>query len=224
MFKAIILCNILLNISNIMKTKHTKILSVRHGYKFFVMLSVSVMLLIFSNQAMAQKNWSLSLRSGANFTTTKLGDSNLKTGYGFEGTIAYKFLPNLAIYTGWGWNKFDTDRLFTLSNIDIVETGYRAGLQFTAPIGTSNLKYLIAGGGVYNHLEVENAEGKMTDDSGHGYGWEAEGGIVIPLGNSFSLTPTVRYHSLTRDLKNGNLPTEVNLNYISTGLGLALLF
>ena len=207
-----------------MKIKHTKILSVRHSYKFFVMLNVSVMLLIFSNQAMAQKNWSLSLRSGANFTTTKLGDSDLKTGYGFEGTIAYKFLPNLAIYTGWGWNKFDTDRLFTLSNIDIVETGYRAGLQITAPIGTSNVKYLLAGGGVYNHLEVENAEGKMTDDSGHGYGWEAEGGIVIPLGNSFSLTPTVRYHALTRDLKNGNLPTEVNLNYVSAGLGLALLF
>ena len=207
-----------------MKIKHTKNLSVRQDYRFFVTLSLSVMLLIFSNQAMAQKNWSLSLRSGANFTTTKLGDSDLKTGYGFEGTIAYKFLPNLAIYTGWGWNRFNTNRLFTLSNIDIVETGYKAGLQITAPIGTSNVKYLLAGGGVYNHLEVENAEGKMTDDSGHGYGWEAEGGIVIPLGNSFSLTPTVRYHALTRDLKNGNLPTEVNLNYVSAGLGLALLF
>ena len=207
-----------------MKIKHTKILSAWQGHRLFVTLSVSVMLLIFSNQAMAQKNWSLTLRSGANFTTTKLGDSDLKTGYGIEGTIAYKFLPNFAIYTGWGWNKFNTDRLFTLSNIDIVETGYRAGLQITAPIGTSNLKYLISGGGIYNHLEVENSEGKMTDDSGHGYGWEAEGGIVIPLGSSFSLTPTVRYHSLTRDLKNGNLPTQVNLKYVSTGLGLSYLF
>ena len=207
-----------------MKIKYTKSLSVRQGYRFFVTLSVSIIFLVYSNQAMAQKNWSLTLRSGANFTTTKLGDSNLKTGYGFEGTIAYKFLPNLAIYTGWGLNKFNTDRLFTLSNIDIVETGYRAGLQFTAPIGMSNVKYLIAGGGVYNHLEVENAEGKMTDDSGYGYGWEVEGGIVVPLGSRFNLTPTVRYHSLTRDLKNGNLPTEVNLSYVSAGLGLSYLF
>ena len=207
-----------------MKIKYTKSLSVRQGYRFFVTLSVSIIFLVYSNQAMAQKNWSLTLRSGANFTTTKLGDSNLKTGYGFEGTIAYKFLPNLAIYTGWGLNKFNTDRLFTLSNIDIVETGYRAGLQFTAPIGMSNVKYLIAGGGVYNHLEVENAEGKMTDDSGYGYGWEVEGGIVVPLGSRFNLTPTVRYHSLTRDLKNGNLPTEVNLSYVSAGLGLSFLF
>jgi Outer membrane protein beta-barrel domain len=207
-----------------MKIKHTKILSAWQGHRLLLMLSLSVILLIFSNRATAQKNWSLSLRSGANFTTTKLGDSDLKTGYGFEGTIAYKFLPNLAIYTGWGWNKFNTDRLFTLSNIDIVETGYRAGLQITAPIGASNLKYLISGGGIYNHLEVENSEGKMTDDSGHGYGWEAEGGIVIPLGNSFSLTPTVRYHALTRDLKNGNLPTQVNLKYVSAGLGLSFLF
>lgn len=207
-----------------MKIKHTKILSAWQGHRLLLTLSISVILLVFSNRAMAQKNWSLSLRSGANFTTTKLGDSDLKTGYGFEGTIAYKFLPNLGIYTGWGWNKFNTDRLFTLSNIDIVETGYRAGLQITAPIGTSKLKYLLVGGGVYNHLEVENAEGTMTDDSGHGYGWEAEGGIVIPLGSSFNLTPTVRYHSLTRDLKNGNLPTEVNLKYVSTGLGLSYLF
>jgi hypothetical protein len=207
-----------------MKIKHPKILSAWQGHRLLLTLSISVMLLIFSNRVMAQKNWSLSLRSGANFTTTKLGDSDLKTGYGIEGTIAYKFLPNLAIYTGWGWNKFNTDRLFTLSNINIVETGYRAGLQITAPIGTSNWKYLISGGGVYNHLEVENSEGTMTDDSGHGYGWEAEAGIVIPLGNSFSLTPTARYHSLTRDLKNGNLPTEVNLKYVSAGLGLAFLF
>jgi hypothetical protein len=207
-----------------MKIKHTKILCAWQGHGLLLTLSLSVILLIFSNRATAQKNWSLSLRSGANFTTTKLGDSDLKTGYGFEGTIAYKFLPNLAIYTGWGWNKFNTDRLFTLSNIDIVETGYRAGLQITAPIGASNLKYLISGGGIYNHLEVENSEGKMTDDSGHGYGWEAEGGIVIPLGNSFSLTPTVRYHALTRDLKNGNLPTQVNLKYVSAGLGLSFLF
>jgi Outer membrane protein beta-barrel domain len=205
-----------------MKIKNTKILTLWQGHRFFATMIVSVMLLIFSTRAMAQKNWSLSLRSGANFTTTKLGDSDLKTG--IEGTIAYKFLPNLAIYSGWGWNKFNTDRLFTLSNIDIVETGYRAGLQITAPIGTSNWKYLISGGGVYNHLEVENSEGTMTDDSGHGYGWEAEGGIVIPLGSSFNLTPTVRYHSLTRDLKNGNLPTQVNLKYVSAGLGLSLLF
>ena len=94
----------------------------------------------------------------------------------------------------------------------------------TGMVKSSFLKYLIAGGGVYNHLVVKNSEGRMTDDSGHGYGWEVEGGIVIPLGSSFSLTPTVRYHSLTRDLKNGNLPTEVNLNYISTGLGLSYLF
>jgi hypothetical protein len=114
--------------------------------------------------------------------------------------------------------------LFTLSNIDIVETGYRIGFQFAAPIGTSNLKYLDVGGGVYNHLEVENSEGTMTDDSSHGYGWEVEGGIVIPLCSHFSLTPTVRYHTLIRDLKNGNLPTEVKLNYISTGLGLSYLF
>jgi Outer membrane protein beta-barrel domain len=207
-----------------MKIKNVRNLSVGQSHRLFVAVCVSITLFIFSNRTIAQGNWSMTLKSGANFSTAKLGDSDLKTGYGFEGTIAYKVLPSLAIYTGWGWNKFSTDRLFALSNIDIVETGYRAGLQLTTPIGTSNLKYLIAGGGVYNHLEVENSEGKMTDDSGHGLGWEFEGGVVIPLGSRVNLTPTVRYHFLTRDLKNGNVPTEVTLNYVSAGIGISYLF
>jgi Outer membrane protein beta-barrel domain len=206
-----------------MKTKNSRISS---SYKVinFVTISIFIMFFIFSNKVIAQKNWSATFKVGANFPTSKLGDANLKTGFGFEGTIAYEFVPKLAVYAGWGWNKFNSDKLFLYNNIDVVETGYRFGLQYAAPIGTSNLKYLIAAGGLYNHIEIENSNGNLIEDSGHGFGFEVEGGVIIPLSDRFNFTPTVRYHSLNRELKNGILTEKVNLNYISVGLGISYVF
>lgn len=186
--------------------------------------TIGFLLLLFSSPIMAQNNWNVTLRGAADFPTKKMGDATLKTGFGGEATIAYQFLPKLAIYTGWGWNKFSTDHLFGNSNLDVEETGYRAGLQFTSPISTSKLNYLIGAGALYDHLEIENSGGEITEDSGHGWGWQADVGIVIPLGDRFNLTPTIRYQSLKRDLNNELIATSVNLSYVSAGLGLSFLF
>jgi Outer membrane protein beta-barrel domain len=189
-----------------------------------LLVAMSFTLLLFSNKMIAQNNWSLTVRGAANFTAIKLGDATLKNGFGGEATIGYQFVPKLAVYAGWGWNKFSADKLFSQTNIDVVETGYRAGLQFTSPFGESKFKYLIGAGGLYNHLEIENSEGKMTEDSGHGLGLQADVGIVFPLGNRCNLTPTVRYQALKRNLNNGSVSTSVDLNYFSTGLALSFLF
>lgn len=189
-----------------------------------IIIFLSLSLLLFTSPLTAQHNWSLTLRGAADFATEKMGDATLKPGFGGEATIAYQLFPKLAIYTGWGWNKFTADNLFDYTNIDIVETGYRLGLQFTSPITNSRIKFLIGAGALYNHLEIENSDGKIIDDSGHGLGWQADAGVVIPLGNRFNLTPTVRYQSLGRNLNNGSNATSVNLNYVSGGLGLSFLF
>jgi hypothetical protein len=148
----------------------------------------------------------------------------MENGLGLEGTIDYRFLPSLAVYAGWGWNKFSASQSFAGSNIDFEETGYRYGLQFIQPIGTTKFKYSISGGGLYNHIETENASGEIISDSGHGLGWDVEGGIHIPLGDRFSLIPTVRYHSLSRVIKIGTATTDVDLSYFSIGAGLRWAF
>ncbi len=204
-----------------MKNYENKVATGNHLKKSIVAM---LFCLCFLNTIMAQHNWNLSFRGAADFPTKKLGDATLKSGFGGEATIGYQLLPNLAIYAGWGWNKFNTDNLFNNPNIDIEETGYRVGLRFASRLGDSKFKYLIGAGGLYNHIELENSAGEITEDSGHGFGWQADVGIVIPLGKRFNLTPTVRYQSLNRDLNNGSIATSVDLNYISTGLEFSFLF
>lgn len=197
------------------------IIKSRGSHKFLV--AMCFILLLFCNKITAQNNWNLTIRGAADFATKKLGDATLKNGFGGEATIGYQFVPKLTIYAGWGWNKFNTTNLFGITNIDIEETGYRAGLQFTSPFGDSKFKYLIGVGGLYNHLEIENSEGNIIQDSKHGWGYQADFGIVIPLGNRLNLTPTVRYQALNRNLNKGSVATSVDFSYISTGLALSFL-
>jgi Outer membrane protein beta-barrel domain len=183
-----------------------------------------VILVLIGSAAIAQNKWSFELRPGVNIATAKLGDADLKTGFGFEGAFAYKVMPHLAAYAGWSWNKFAADKSFAGSNVDFEETGYCFGLQFIHPIEKSKISYMIKGGGTYNHIETENSEGKIINDTGHGFGWQAGAGVAVSLGKSFQLIPEVRYRSLSRDIKLGDGNRSVDLNYISAGVGLTFSF
>ncbi|HOZ85742.1 MAG TPA: outer membrane beta-barrel protein [Niabella sp.] len=187
-------------------------------------LVVTVIFILSGYIANAQMKWSFEFRPGVNFATKNLGDANLKTGFGFEGTLAYKFMPHLGLYAGWSWNKFAAENSFMGSNMDFEETGYCFGLQFIHPIEKTKINYLLRGGAVYNHIETENSEGKIINDTGHGWGWQIGGGIAIPFGKRLMLTPEIRYRSLSRDIKVGDVKTPVDLNYVSAGAGLSFSF
>lgn len=180
-------------------------------------------LVCISQLSFAQDRWSIELRPGVNFPIEKLGEANLNTGFGAEATLAYRFIPHLAVYAGWGWNKFGSDLIIDDINLDFEETGYTYGLQFIHEIGSSNIGFLVRAGGLANHIEVEKGD-DIIFDSGHGFGWQVEGGLVINIGEHFRLLPSVRYRSLNRDLEINNITTNVDLNYLSAGLGLAVIF
>lgn len=185
---------------------------------------IGLILILSSQNADAQKKWSFELKPGVSFPTKDLHDAKLKTGFGFEGVLAYRFMPHLAAYAGWSWNKFNADKSFAGNNVDFEETGYSFGLQFIHPFSNSNISYLIKAGGIYNHIETENSAGNIINDTGHGLGWQAGAGVSIPLGNRWNLIPEIRYRSLSRDIKIGNEKIPVNLNYVSAGLGISYSF
>ncbi|BDQ03581.1 outer membrane beta-barrel protein [Ignavibacterium sp.] len=176
------------------------------------------------NQSYSQDKWSLELRPGINYATQDISDADLGLGFGGELTIAYRFMPHLAAYAGWSYNNFAVDQSFAGSDASFEETGYTFGFQFIHPIGESDIKYLVRAGGTYNHIEIENNNGDITIDSGHGLGWQAEAGLVILLSEKFSLLPSVRYRSLNRDIDINNVSTSVDLNYLSVGVGLSWSF
>jgi len=172
----------------------------------------------------AQKTWSFTLRPAADIATHNLGTTELSNGFGIEGTFAYRFMPHLSAFTGWGWNRFSADQSFAGNKVDFEETGYTLGLLFIHPIANSGVQILLGGGGIYKHIEVENNTGEVIADSGHGLGWQVEGGLSVGLGNKFSLMPSIRYQALSRELKLNASNTPVDLNYISLGLGLSWKF
>jgi opacity protein-like surface antigen len=190
-----------------------------------LLLTVVIMAtIIVSFQANAQNKWSLEFRPGVNFATKDISDADLGLGFGFEGTIVYRFMPHLAAYAGWSWNHFAVDQSFAGTDASFEETGYTFGLQFIHPMGESDISYLVRAGGTYNHIEIENNNGDIIIDSGHGLGWQAEAGLSIPLSEKFSLLPSVRYRSLSRDIEIENVSTSVQLNYFSVGVGLSWSF
>lgn len=190
-----------------------------------VILTTVALILVFAfHQAKSQDRWSLEFRPGVDFATKNIADADLGTGFGFEGAIAYRFMPHLAAYAGWSWNHFAVDKSFAGPDAGFEETGYTFGFQFIHPIGETSLSYLIRLGGTYNHIEIENNDGDIIIDSGHGLGWQAETGLVIPLSEKFSLLPSLRYRSLNRDIEIENVITSVDLNYLSAGVGLSWSF
>lgn len=80
--------------------------------KYLQTAVINLAILFASHSVEAQDLWNLEFRSGVAFATQDLGDADLDTGFGFEGTVAYRFMPHFATYAGWGWNQFSAYQSF----------------------------------------------------------------------------------------------------------------
>jgi len=177
-------------------------------------------LLFVVDTAMAQDRFGVELSIDGSTATQDVGDADLNPGFGFEANLTYRFMPHLSGYAGWGWQRFGSDGgSFAGAEVDFEETGYRFGLQFMHPLGSTPIDYFLRAGGIYNHIELENSDGDITADSGHGLGWQAGAGIAVPIGAKWRLMPGLRYQSLSRDIEVGAATTDVDLNYFALEIG-----
>lgn len=185
----------------------------------FFTLAFILSLTLLSTLATAQNRWDITITPAVDFSTKDLGNAKLKTGFGADATIAYRLTKQLGIYGGWGWNKFSSAQSFAGTDMEFVETGYSVGLQFSQPIASSKMKFILGAGGIYKHIETENSKGDLVNDTGHGWGWEAKTGISFQLGTHFNFIPTLKYSALSRNIQILTIKTPVDLNYISVGAG-----
>lgn len=192
--------------------------------QLLTLISIIGILLIMTTQINAQSRLGWELRTGVDFATQELGDADLNTGFGFDGILTYRFMPHTSIFGGWGWHHFSSDNSFAGSNVDFEETGYTFGLEFLHPLGDTRLDYYLRGGGIYNHIETESSNGDITADSGHGLGWQVEGGLAFHLGNRWLLKPGIRYRSLSRDINIGSTTTETDLTTFNMSIGISRTF
>lgn len=187
-------------------------------------LTMLVLLSMSSFAQESEKRFGFEFSSGASIATQKIDNASLKSGFGFEGTFHYRFMPHFGVYAGWGWNRFDAEESFAGDDVCFEETGYVFGLNFKHPIGTSKLAYYVRAGALYNHVETENADGDIINNTGHGLGFQLAGGIDINLGKNWSLTPGLKFNSLSRDTEFEGTPKKLKYQYISARIGFTKKF
>ena len=176
--------------------------------------------LLISFTVKAQEKWSVELRPGLSFPINDVENVDTKIGYGFEFTGAYKLMPHLAVYAGWGWNQSKGEDNSSNDKITFDESGYTFGLLVIRNIGTSCFSYFASAGAIYNQIRLGNFTRDINIRTDYGFGWQVALGIDYEFASKFSLRPTFRYRSLSRNLEYNNISTELKLEYISFGIGL----
>lgn len=192
-----------------------------------IIASTALIALLATSPLQAQDRWSFELRTGGAVPGEDIGGSDLSyAAFGFEGTVRYRFMEHLAAYAGWDWIHFDADDGFALPDAEFEETGYVFGLRFEHPLRgeSGGPAAWVRVGGTYDHIEVEDPTGEIVSDSGHGLGWEAAAGLALGLGSRWSLTPGLRYRSLSRDVTWDQATVPVDLDYLALEIGFSRTF
>jgi opacity protein-like surface antigen len=190
-------------------------------------LLVFILLSVIAVNAHAQDSgsrFSFELNAGPSFATQDLGGTDLKIGAGFETLFHYRLQQHVGVYAGWGWNRFGTDEPFQQVDADFEETGYVFGLEFSHPIQDTPLGWSVRAGGLYNHLEIENSDGDIVWDSGHGLGYHAGAGLEFQIAEKWSLNTIALFHSLSRSVDVDENNVSLDLSYISARVGIVRAF
>jgi len=172
----------------------------------------------------SEKKFGFELNGGASLATKELSNTSLNAGGGFELLLHYRFMSHLGVYAGWGWNKLSAEKSFIGDDVCFEETGYIFGLQFIHPIGESPFSYYARAGGLYNHIETENAEGDIINDTGHGFGFQLASGVNYYLGKNWNLTGGVKFNSLSRDATFEGVSKSFDYQYVSLRVGVVKQF
>ncbi|MBE0675957.1 MAG: porin family protein [Bacteroidales bacterium] len=187
--------------------------------KLLSVLAFTMVLTVSATAQESSKKWGFELSGGPSFATSDFA-VGLKPGFGTDGAFHYSFLPRFGVYAGWGANWISSENTDSELNRDYEETGYVLGLQFRQPIGTSKSAYFLRAGALYSHIEVENDNGDILEDTGHGFGVQLAAGMEFELGSSWSISPVVKHHFLSRD-HNG---ADTDFNYLTVRLGIMKRF
>lgn len=182
-----------------------------------MLILITFMSLVFfpTNAENNKSRLSLELNTGASLATGHIDQTNLNPGFGFEGLAHYRILKHWGLYAGWGWNRFGADDSFAGRDVCFEETGYIFGLQFMHPVARGPFSYYVRVGYLYNHIEIEDAEGSIINDSKHGPGLQLGAGVNLSLNAKWELTTGLKYNYLQRTIQT----YEIDHQYISLCLG-----
>lgn len=173
----------------------------------------------------AQDRFGIEVRGSGALATQESTRETHEYGVGLDATVQYRIRPSLATYGGWNHTQFGARDAIAGPGMKIEETGFVLGLRLDRPLteGSSATAWL-RGGATYTNLELEQSDGDITDRSGHGLGWEFGAGVALPVVGSWSVTPGIRYRSMTRDFATEGVTAPVQLQQVAFEIGILRLF
>lgn len=167
----------------------------------------------------------IEMRFGQTITTDNFGSSDLGNGATFEFHGVYQLSRNFGLYTGVTGAIFDANNDFTSRDNLIADLGYVAGVRLNGGFGQSRVGWRLHGGANYGEIKLyEEDTDSNIGASGHKLGWEAGAAITIDLPNEWVLSPGVTYRSRSANLRTNGIDREVDLNYVTVGVGLGVTF
>jgi opacity protein-like surface antigen len=204
--------------------KHFSKNSLNMKTKVFLVFAMCAFLAMGTKAQENEKRFGIELNGDVAFVSSDLAGASLKTGLGFEALLQYRFMPFTSIYGGWGYSHFNADNSFAGPDTDFEQTGYVLGLQFKHPIGNSPVSYFVRAGALYSHIEIENNNGDIIGDTGHGIGYQVAGGIEVSLGKNWSLAPGLKYSSLSGETDFGSSTYQLDHRTVSARIGIVKRF
>lgn len=188
--------------------------------KSYGLLLAAGALLLGAPPALAQSRWDITLQGGPAIPLESFNGVDLKTGAGFEGTAGYRLSSRLTVYAGWDWHRFVVTwpaRPFAGNAREMEETGYAVGVRLDQPLGTARRspRALLRAGATLNHFEAEDDAGHITENSGHGLGWEAGAGLGWTIARHWQVAPVARVRMISRALTIDGTRRESRLTYLT---------
>jgi len=156
-------------------------------------------------------------RVGAVLPTGDWGEL-AKTGIGLNGNVTFNVTPVVGIYGGYTWNRFDVDDdLGDVGGAKFTEQGFDVGLKarFASPTGVPVTPFF-RGGAIIHKLSVSDDDVSFSGD--YKVGFEAGGGVEIPLAQRITLTPQVGYSQFNPGDDEDD--SDVNVSNVHLGVGI----
>lgn len=173
----------------------------------------------------AQENWSVSFRPSLHIATRNIYSQPLRLGNGAAVTAAYALNKNVGLYSGFTWNRFDTNENYDEDNIDFTQRGFLAGCMFFFKVTAQQKSPFYARAGIsYTAIKSESINDVFNFSADWALGIQFGLGWKLELSKNWFVLPEIQYASTTNSYRVNDVQQDLKLSYISITAGIMYEF
>jgi hypothetical protein len=187
---------------------------------FAAVLAVLAVAAAWAGEANAQMGIPLSVEGRLDYAVpTSDFDDVVDEGAGWGAGASLGIRPGLALYGTYSNTRFGVG-LLDDDEPQAEDGGFSVGLTAAIPGGTPRVAPWVGVGAVFHTLELGGVEEGIDEE----VGFEVGGGVAIGVAQNVRLTPGIGYRRYTAELDGLLGDTELDVSYVTAGVGLNISF